>query len=157
MNRLVLGALLATLVGCASPVTPPVVEARPQLQHVPVKQNVTVLPPRLNPQPFEGAIVSISVIVGPANLDCLECRGTMRAGRALVQLLRLTSSGDFEPYGDNFAVLVSEDFDPLQQRGRIIRCVSSSGAPHRILSHILNQETGEFLRDVTETSWVLIE
>lgn len=156
MNRLVLGALLATLVGCVSPVTHPVVEARPQLPHVSAQQNITFLP-HPNPQPFEGAIVSISVIAGPANLDCLECRGTMRAGRALVRLMRLTPSGDFEPYGNSFAVLVSEDFNPLQQRGRITRYVSSSGAPHRILSHILNQETGEFLRDVTETSWALVE
>lgn len=148
MNRLTLAALLAALVGCTNRLTvPSVVAAQPQLQPKTSEPS---------PKPFEGAVVSIVLIIEPANLDCLACRGTMRAGRALVQLQRLSPKGGFEPYGDSFAVLVPEDFDQTKKTGHLER-FTSKDSPHLILSHILDEKTGILEPDVEALEWALVE
>jgi hypothetical protein len=159
MNHLILVCLLATLVGCTSQMKVPVVEAQPQLQTAPTRvlSDLNDQRPRPNPQPFEGAVVSIDLIRGQANLDCIRCRETIRAGRALVRLTRLGPSGELEPYGDGFAVLVSNDFQPNQLGyGCITRYTSYDGRPHQILSHILDEQTGRFEPDIIPVSWALV-
>ena len=159
MNQLILACLLAAALGCTSQMKVPVVEAQPQLQTTPTPRVLSDLKtqrPRPNPQPFEGAVVSIDLIRGLANLDCIRCRETIRAGRALVRLTRLGPSGELEPYGDGFAVLVSSDFQPNQLGyGCITRYTSYDGQPHQILSHTLDERTGRFEPDIISVSWAL--
>ena len=153
MNRLILACLLAALVGCISHIGVPVVEASPQLQAHSAQQAA----PRPSPKPFEGALVAIDVLRGPANLDCIQCRATMRAGRALVRLLRLGPDGELEPCGDAFAALVSKEFEPNGLGyGCITRYTSYNDQPHQILSHLLDESTGTFKRDIVEISWALV-